>query len=1036
MALRTSDSKEEQDEAYNPANLHAAEQFPDAYSKSGVDQAEAFANDPENHDGQPLSTKKISKNDNEDSNSSRDAAKNQEENAGGWKNSFTKNDSAQNSGGRFSGVVNVAKKKGPMALIVTALLGGGGLFSLVSIPLLPIQFSETLRGSLNDQLTTMDLRTDKVLKARLSGLSPKLSSCGSVKIRCKFTTMSDKQVQQFKNAGFKDITTEKNGLTGRNTITGISTPDGVKITDPGHLTELAKSDPALRSALRKTYNPKFAGFSDSVAKKVYTKFKTDKSKKVVGNTDEERNKAVDNATAGDKAFTGLTDKGPVQDDNDGKGKYYTDSTGEKVYELDANKNPNPKFKEIADSSGGVGRINDSAKVGGHATEGVLKSGLKGISIIGYADTACTVYNTARAVAAAAKITRAVQLAQFAMVFFNTADAIKAGDAKPGDVEYVGKKLTDLDLNKTATDESSITGIDKTTGNLQTKDVSNSFYGKSALDSPGYKTAAYNEAPTLTSRSQQFMTGGGLVGTLSGVVDTIAGILNLGTAKTPKIARENIRNTCKTVQSWWARTAGLIAGLASAVGSFGILTFATVGASVAIGFATPFLEAQLADIIAGKVVGADTKNVAVGDAAFSGGGALMGDFAKQRGLKPANKASLKSYLAITDEVKSQDVAMETYEAKSTPFDVTKQYSFLGSLVRKVNPTIVESTGSIAAALTSIPSFLGAAFSSIIPQASADQVFNPDRFSKCPDPGYDDVGIDADVFCNVRYVLPTDELNMDSSTALNYMLDNQQINSDTGEAVAGSDYEAWQKLCTDRTAGWGESDNADDNNGAGLGTECMGDGPSGSVAFKYYRVYNIDNPINDGMDSEPDPSAQDGGTSTAATGGSTVSATAPEACKTLPADDLGQISCHSFKFDDYGYVYAGGHSGTAAAFMAKFNAGGFKAGTDAIVDCSGLVRMSIFDAFGVDVGDIATGNMLGNSNFTEIPKAQAGPGDILLRTGHTEIVVSNDVAAQKFQQFGAHTDNTAFPKQVGPASGTWGAWEHVLRFKKPGATVPAS
>ncbi len=1030
MALRTNDTKEEQDAAYNPGEVQAAEQFPDAYAKQGTDDAEAFANDPANHDSGDSSDSGSGKKSNQsskydgDGNKNRNDAKDKEENTGGWKNSTTAGGApASNNRLNFSNISKVFKKKGATGFILALLFGGGGFFAFTSLSILPVQLKETIMGDLDDQLTAMDFRSDHVLRARLSGLSPKLSVCTGVKIRCKFTSMSNRQISKFEKAGFK-VERENSPIPGRSKVTGLTTPDGKRMGDPGELTRLAKTDPGLRSALHKAYNPKFAGFSDSIAKKMFANFKTDKSKKVVGATDEERNKAVDNATAGDKAFTGLVDKASVVQE-DSNGKYYLDGT-DKVYENLPDGTANPRFTEIASNPGQVGHINDIAGAGKKATGGVLKAGFKGLSITGAADTACTVYNTARAVAAAAKITRAIQLAQFAMVFFNFADSIKAGDATDTEANYIGKKLTAVDTTKYATDESTITGADSS-GVIQTKQTENPFYGKNALDSPGYKVAAYNEAPTLTSRSAQYMVGGGLTGTLANVLDTIAGVIGAGGGNS-KEGRANIRSVCKTVQSWWARTIGLIGGLVSSIGTFGISTIVSVGGSLAIGFAMPFLEASLADIVAGTVVNHDTAGVDAGDAVFAGGGALLGGFAQKRGLQPGNKQTLKSYFAATNEVKQQNIASETYDAKDTPFDITKQYSFMGSLVRKINPTIVGSMSSVSAAMTTIPTFIGTAFSSIIPQANAAQIFNEDRFSKCTDSGYEDVGIDADVFCNVRYVLPNDELNMDSTVAVDYMLDHQQINGDTGEAITDSRYAQWQKSCTDRQAGWGESDEADDNNGVGLGAECLTDGEGGD--YKYFRVYNIDNPINDGMDAEVDPSAQ-GGAGTA--DGSTVSATAPEACKTLAADDLAQISCHAFKFDDYGYLWGGGHDGTAADFMTKFNAGGFVAGTDSIVDCSGLIRMSIYDAFGVDVGGIATSNMLGNSNFVEVSKADAKPGDILLRSGHTEIIVSNDVAGQKFQQFGAHTQDTAFPKQIGPASGTYGAWEHVLRFKKSGVAA---
>lgn len=862
MALRTADPDQAQDARYNPGEMHSAELFPEAYASSGADQAESFANDPKNASENGNNT--LSKKEKKEA-ATADASVEEQEKSGGWKNSYSGGAAAGAAGavGKLSGV----KKKGPLGLVLLLLILGGTGFSFLSLTILPIQFKETLFGSLNDQLAAMDMRTDHLLRTKLKGLDGSVD-CSS-KVRCSRMSMSDKQVERFKKAGFS-IEVDKTG--GRNVVKSFKTPSGVEIKSSSQLIDLANKEPGLRSALRKAYNPKFAGYSDNVSKKVNGKYKVDKSSKVVGANDEERNKSMDNATKGDGAHSGLVDKAKtVQDDGDGK-KYYM-INGEKVYEGD------PRFSAVSSSSV-TDRINSAAKGVGRAVSSVGSSILKGVSLLGYADSACTVYNVGRAVGAAAKVTRAVQVVQFFYYFSNFADKIKAGDATEEESQYINNKLTAIDTNKTTVDESSITGVDGSAeSNFTAKEVPNPDYGKSATDSDAYKAVAYNEAPTLSTRAQQFMIGGGLTGTLASVLDTIANILQLGTADSPKEARKAIRDKCGLIQSWWARGAGLIAGIVAGIGTFGASTVASVGASLAIGFATPFLEAALADIVAGKVVDSKTANVDIGSASVSGAGGYMGEMAKTRGMKPAKKSELKEYLAITNEVQYKDIAMETYEARDTPFDAYNQYSFLGSFMWKINPTVIQSSRNVASAITNIPVILGAAFSSIIPQAKADEVFNEDRFSKCTDAGYDELGIDADIMCNPRYVMDSTELNMDPVAAVDYMTQSGQINPETGAAMPGSDYEKWIKYCPDRTAGWGETDSDDAVSNDDLGLLCMENGPVATVSsqdyiaannstvrlasvqtvqsstttttagkYQFFRVYHMDGGVNSGMDGE--------------------------------------------------------------------------------------------------------------------------------------------------------------------------------------------
>ena len=837
MPTQTQTDDRIDDTAYNPGDVHAAEVLAPKVSESEFDQIGAYANDPENASDQISDPKKL---------------KESEEKAG-WKTNIPKDGDKSNSKSKFTAKFSGLRSKGPIGFIIVLLISGGIGLSSFSPLMLPIHFKEALFGALDDQVAAMDIRTDHMLKAKLSGMSPGASICTGVKIRCKFTTMTNREIKKFEKAGFT-IEPEKSSIPGRNKIKTLSIAgvDGkiIQITDPGELSKLSKTNPEVRSALKKAYNPKFYSWSDSVAKKVFQKFKTDKSSKVSGTTDEERNRSINDNSSGDRPTNGVGGRGSeIKDDADGNGRY-VEKDGQKIYEKDQ---PN-QFKELAGDKTFTDNVNTSARGGLSSASQVGVSALKGLSLTGVADSACTVYNMSRAVAAAAKITVAVQLAQYAMIYFNSADKIKAGDMEDdGTMNFIGNKLTATDPNKFIVDESGINGTDSN-GNMIATETPNPSFGRNALDSDAFKAFVYNDAPNINSRTAQFAIGGGLlIGTLSKVNDTIAQILNVGQGNI-KESRKAIREKCNVVQSFWVRGAGLIAGIVSAVGSVGFTTIASVGASASIGFAAPFIQAVLADIVAGKTVSDKTANTDIGDSVSSGAGVLMGGMAMARGMKPANVSNLKPYLALSSEVNNQNIAMETYEAKDTPFDIYKQYSFAGSLIRKVIPTVVKSSSSMSSAVTSIPSFLSLAFTSLIPQAKASDVFNEERFSKCIDDGYAEVGIDADIMCNPRYIMTPQQLSSETLPVLDYMLSNNQINPDTGVAVAGSDYEKWQKACVDRTAGWGESDDPEKNSDLDLGIACTEDAGANAMGqYDYFGVYHMDASVNSGMEEDETPAS---------------------------------------------------------------------------------------------------------------------------------------------------------------------------------------
>lgn len=793
-------SREGQDSAYNPGDLRYNEE--NFTAGNLAEQAEAYANDP---------TKQET------------AVKGAEESGDeSLRNGFYR----PSPGGKQEKLTfrTIFRKKGPIGVILAILLGGGGAATFLLSPGLGIvQLKEVLVGDLNDQLAAFDIRSDAMWRTKLKSLQADFSLCSNaVKIRCQFGSMSQRMVDKLKRAGF-DVQTQ-DGAFGRKHITSLKAPDGTVIADPQELQNLRRTNPSVRGALNRVYNPLVASLTDSTATKTYKeRFKTSTSKKLTAITPEGLDENLSNNTSGDS----LGRDAIVQVDDDGR-RYVVDTDGTRVYESGANSNPD-RFRSISGVEDILIQADEVAQSGTKAVTGVIGGALKGVSIVGAADSACTVYNSARAVAAAAKMSRSIQLAQYAMVFLNTADSIKAGTATPEEVEYLGNILTSTDTRETIIDELSL--IDSS-GPIPR---SNPDYGKNAFDSPGYSVAAYNDAPTLSTRSQQYMVGGGLSGTLSDITSNITSALGLGNP-------DAIPDACGVIQSWWVRGLGLAAGVAAAIGSFGASTVISVGASLAFAVALPFLEAALADIIAGQVVGPDTRGVDAGDAIFAGTSALLGGVAQARGLKPLGEADLESYLSTTKRVESEYIAQATHEAKDTPLDIMNQYSFLGSLARTLNIPAIKASSGVSSTVAAIPKLFSSALASIIPSAGAAGAFNPERFEKCNDPAYKQLGIKADVFCNVRYGLSETELSLETDAVLNYMLEGSHISS--SGAPRSEEYRDFLTFCVDRLDGWGETGEEGGDINKTSGEWCMED----SAKMSNFRVYTIDKTVSDAIDDE--------------------------------------------------------------------------------------------------------------------------------------------------------------------------------------------
>lgn len=760
---------------------------------AGIDQTESYANDPKN------SSKNIS-----DAQEGEDSA--------GSNGLYNQNTTKQ----RFS-AKGLLKKGGPTGGIFGLIFGGiFGMGVLLSPSLAIVHLKEVLTDDLNDTVAAMDIRSVHVFKAKLKDLGKRgPSSCTFVKVRCGLRGMSDKQIKNFEKAG---ITVEKVGdknSFGKTQVKSLtfttSAGKDIKVENPSQLSRYM-GDKNIRNQLRRAYNPKFYSVSDKLALKTFReKLKTDNSKKIKSNDPKKIASEIDEATAGDKVQIN-TEKKPNN----------SDETEEKKQENDTKASADAdEFKK------GIDDVVDTDSTFKNMSSNLASGAMKGVMITGTLDTACSVYGGIGAVSALAKTKRALQLAQYTMVFFNFADSIKAGDATPEQASYFGNTLTSVDSRKEIQNESSkasSSGISM---------VKNPDYNKSAFDAQAIKAGFYNDAPTLNSRSQNFLVGGGLVGTLDGVRNKVARIIG---GSTPKDVKDN----CSVVQNIFVRIGAAAVGIGAGALSFGASTIASFAASVAISMAMPLIQSYLGKIAAGKVVSSATKGVDAGNAIFSGAGVLLGSSAKARGMKPATKGDLKSYLTLKNDINNEYIAMETEDDSKDPLNVNKRYSFIGSFARNLFPTTMQ--GGSLFSFTNTLNILRVSTSFLTPTSYAVGTYNPERFSKCSDTGYQALGIDADIMCNVRYTLNQKELGMDTDSVIREMVELQYINGETGEA--NGEYKDWLENCTERTDGWGETS---DSEGSGSdGSECLGNDRKSNL----FRVYTMDNSITDGMDNGPD------------------------------------------------------------------------------------------------------------------------------------------------------------------------------------------
>ncbi len=702
---------EKQDEALNPGQQDYDRRFNDI---ARAEEAGTFNDSVNNYDKNADSSQEdanIKKLQNQEASSVPNA---------GWTNNVGAPDDKKK--GRAKGWF---KKAGP-ALGIGGIFGVGGfaLIALTSPALLIVQVKETMVNKFNTQLSSMESRSNKLLASKMNGATK--GFCGSiVTIKCKFSTMSEKQVAKLKAAG---IEVESDGKTLLGRTKPASFKFGDKTISAAEFSNMARTNPEFRAALKQAYNPKYAGFAGKAWAAVASKFKITKK---TPELDADKDSAKAKAKINDIAKEGTKDPGvrTRAEASDAECKGSSCVSADEAGKI----NENSSLVESATKDGSI-----ASKIRAGLSGGVADTAGSFFKISAPLDYACQGYGALTMLSYAAKAIRAAQLVRYSMIFFSVADTIKAGNSpKPEDVSLLGSILT-----TTVKDSSDPT---KTTIG-------------SATDSFGYKYAAYGDssAPEKDMKiANRFIAGGGFVGEMSNVTNAIL---------TPLGGRGPAKATCGTLANPLVQGASIILGIASLFvpGANVAKIAASAAAGVAVSLAIAILPGMLADIVAGTV----TKDIAgeeSGNAIASGAGSLMSDsLAAQNGNAPMSKADAVAYNSLQTDTTNQYIADDL--RTTSPFDATNPNTFLGSIAAKFLPLRSSSTP-----LVTLGSILTNSVKNTIPTSSALSTEDyKNSLNVCQDMDVQEAGYAADPFCNVIRGIPPQYLDKDPNQVVDELI----------------------------------------------------------------------------------------------------------------------------------------------------------------------------------------------------------------------------------------------------------------------------
>ncbi len=710
----------------------------------------------------------------------------------GWKTDI---DTPQEKGKVKAKAKGWVKKAAP-ALGLGGILGIGGfvLIGLTSPSLLIVQMKEIMTEKFNTQLASMEVRSNKLLVAKIDG-STKGFCTTTVSLACKFTTMSEKQKTKLAAAGIEVEGTE--AIAGRTKPTKLIFK-GEEIA-PQDFSRRASTDPEFRSALKQAYNPKYAGFVGNAWAKVATKFKINKQVP-------ELDAAKDPAEA-KKKINQLAKEG-VEDTRSRTRLAASDKecTSNCISETDAEA-ANRTALEIEDGAKNGSAAADVREKLSGITAGSVGNAFK---LTGAIDSGCQVYGALSTLSYAAKAIRAAQLVRYSMIFFSMADAIKGGvSPKPEDVALLGTIAT-----STVKDPA---------------DATKTLVG-SATDSFGYKYAAYGDTSASESSmklSNRFMAGGGLVGELSAASATALTFIPGG--------RQNAKNVCGTLGNPLIQGASVVLGVATLLipGVNAAKVAASAITGVTVGIALAVLPSMLADIVAGTVT-EDIVGEETGNAITSGAGSLMSDsLAAENGNAPMQKDDAVQYAMQQNNVSKQYIADELRDA--SPFDASNPHTFLGSITSNLLP--LQSSSNV---LTAVGSLLSSSVSRIIPSSSA---LTTEQYKAsldvCQDVDITDAGYAADPFCNVIRGIPARYLDKDPLAVIDQLVAAGDL---TENGKPTGNYPDFIKKCISTSAPLGYS-SADTGYSAEEAKDCI----INDANSNYYLNY-MDQRVNLGLSDE--------------------------------------------------------------------------------------------------------------------------------------------------------------------------------------------
>lgn len=604
---------------------------------------------------------------------------------------------------------------------------------------------------------------------------------GKVQIFCRFANMSEKRKVKLERAGFQILSTETDSF-GRHKVTGYIAPDGTRIENGRDLQRWANSSSSNARLMNLATKGKVAYWWNQKTHDINNRWGINKLKKLVGRDRSQIDQSMNSNTNGNG------EEG-TNDENRQRARDGASESGDSELK-----------KSVGDISNRVG-----------------KSGWIAAAVVG----ACGVYNMSHKMSAYAKNYHIEQMIKYANVFLNTADRIKdLGDVEPEVISYAGKIMTDPDPREKITvqnkdgDDVEIDNPDYMKTFMDSQAYETVTHGDTQKLSPsaakfrpggsngssswlqdiagftrGLEMGASGVNPSSGPLELAKLTTGFASAMTGGMSESELKSFYTGALGTVREGRQTIRYACTAGEDaalvgymimCAISVAELFTGALTAPGAAQVAGCA-FAAGCSVGQYLPWkpcetamqaamdlaldvskeigLTDKILSYLQSTVLGSFTQYTDAGNAAGAGNAFLAQSTSMGYGLRPAKDAAeVQNFVASTNADMAMEEQIAYEDARSTPFDISNRYSFLGTVLRKAN-IYVDDKAPIYSSILSMAGLIprSFAYNDTTYATYSQPLQSATKRYDCNDPDLIAIGItQGDKFCSATGITPEAEL----------------------------------------------------------------------------------------------------------------------------------------------------------------------------------------------------------------------------------------------------------------------------------------